>query len=381
MALMPGKTLSNTVFIAAFYVTVLTVRRLQPGQMLLESRGPGVYVLSMVLFLGLVDRRDACGALPDDPGLFWRYIFPVPPTQRKLAVFARTLLVFAAVVAAFLFVVLVVAPPITERHFGYRFDYLSEMFHLGGYTRTGTSMLHGPKGSLTPALVLENVTTLFGLSLAPRFISPLLVSPWGDYPGSQVTNVPKLVIFAVFFGATAYVAWRATGPFGTYFRGLLVAIGLFLLYLCLLSIRHIPVVTGYYYGAAFASLFAILVGMMLSGVGRVLPRARSFAALAVVGIVTTQMVNFWPINDGWRYAHDDVMLPMRYGEQRSGFQKRYPLVPGRPLTVTEINGIWSAWRRNRMDRYTRDNGVSPGAAYLIFELREAGPAAEPVGPG
>jgi hypothetical protein len=92
--------------------------------------------------------------------------------------------------------------------------------------------------------------------------------------------------------------------------------------------------------------------------------------LAVVAIVATQIVNFWPINDGWRYAHDEIMLPMRFTEFRAAFRKRFPLALGRPLSAAEVNGLWAAWKRDRMEQYVRENGLSPGAAYLVFELRE-----------
>ena len=157
-----------------------------------------------------------------------------------------------------------------------------------------------------------------------------------------------------------------------YFRALLVAIAAFLLFLCLLSIRHIPIVTGFYYGASFASLFAILVGMLLSGISRVAPRARPYAALAVVGIVATQIVNFWPINDGLAEA------PQR------GDGAGAHLRPGRPLAepVPDRRGGATAHEHGSPQSLasleaqaaptvrSRATSSRLRAGYLVFELRE-----------
>jgi hypothetical protein len=136
-----------------------------------------------------------------------------------------------------------------------------------------------------------------------------------------------------------------------------------------LSIRHIPIATGFYYGASFASMFAILVGMLMAGISQVMPKARPWAALAVIAIVATQIVNYWPVNQGWLMLHNEEMARARVLGMPSRFQKRFPLAPGRPLTTTEVNGIWSAWKRGRMVPYIREHRLAPSAAYLVFELR------------
>jgi hypothetical protein len=370
MALMPGKTLSNLVYIAAFYAALVAAERLRPGQYLVESSGPAKYLLVLVLTLGLFLDELPVAAFLMVPLIFWRYFFPQTLSAQAFVRFVGNGLYFAAPVAVFLFIVLVVVPPITERYLNYRFDYLADILPSASNSRLGGSLFVGPKASLTPELVLENYTTLFGVSLAPWYISPFVEMPWGHYPGTQVNNLPKLAIFLVFLGATLIIAWRATGRFGTYLRGLLVAIIVFGLFLSLLSVRHIPIVTGFYYGASFASLFAILVGMLFAGVARIFPGFRADAALAVIAIVAVQITNFWPINEGWMYTHNEMMARGRVLEQTPRFQRRYPLEPGRPLTATEVNGIWTAWKEGRMQPYIAKYKMSPAASYLVFELRE-----------
>ena len=370
MALMPGKTLSNLVYIAAFYLALIAAERLRPGQYLVESRGLAKYLLVLVLTLGLFLDELPVAAFMMVPVMFWRYFLPQSLSTQSIGRFVLNGLYICTPVIVFLFVVLVVVPPITEQYLGYRFDYLADILPSATNTRIGGSLLVGPKASLTPGIVLENYTTLFGVSLAPAVVSPFIQMPWGTYPGTQVNNLPKLLIFLVFFGAVALVAVRTRGTFGMYFRGFLCAIVLYGLFISLLSIRHIPIVTGFYYGASFASLFAILVGMTFAGLCQIVPRIRPDAACAVIAIVVVQIANFWPINQGWMYTHNEVMARARFLGETPRFQRRYPMEVGRPLTMTEVNGIWAAWKQGRMQPYIRRHKLSPASLYLVLELRE-----------
>ena len=114
----------------------------------------------------------------------------------------------------------------------------------------------------------------YGLSLVPWFVSPLILTVNGTFPSGQETNLPKVVLLIAFFGIAIVVAWRRSGPLAVHLRGLLAALPIFILFLSLLMVRHIPVVTGYYYGAIFASLFALLVGLLMAHVVQVVSWAR-----------------------------------------------------------------------------------------------------------
>jgi hypothetical protein len=385
MALMPGKTLSNLIYVAAFYAAVVAAQRLRPGQMLIESGGPAKYLLVLVLTLGLFLDELPVAAFLVVPVFMWRYFVPerLIPRSRDIAAFRASLthrelrrfvvngMLLATPVLIFAVLVLVVAPVLTQHLLGYRFDYLSEVLFLGGNTRTGTGWLNGPMASLTPGIMLENVTTLFGISLVPRFISPLVPTPWTTYPGSQETGFIKLFVLLGFGLLLRFVARRLGGRPGTEFRAYLAAMAVFLVFLCLLSVRHIPVVTGFYYGAPFASLFAILIGMLLSGLSAIVPKARPFAALAVVAIVATQIVNFGPINDGWRYLHNEEMGRARLWVYGDRWRSRYPIMETeQPLTRTEVERLWRAWKRGQLQPYVKNQKFSAAAGYLIVELRE-----------
>jgi hypothetical protein len=56
-------------------------------------------------------------------------------------------------------------------------------------------------------------------------------------------------------------------------------------------------------------------------------------------------------------------------EFRPALQRRFPLAPLRPLTTDEVNGIWSAWKRDRMEAYIRERRLTTSALYEVVELR------------
>jgi hypothetical protein len=375
MALLQGKTLSNVVFLIALYAASVAARRLQSDQLLIESPGISKFLLWLALFVGLFVDEMPIAAFAIVPLVFWSHFLPAwsgttRPWRARIAAFFSNGIVFMLPFVVFVVIAVVVAPIMTRYFWGYDFDYLGDTLHLGGNTRSGTSLTDGPNGSLTLGLVFENLTTLFGLSLVPWWISPLTQSRFGEYPGGQVTNLPKIAILLLFFGFAGVAAWRTHGSLGRSLQGLLIAIALFIFFLSILSIRHIPIVTGYYYGAGFAALFALLIGMLFKGSTLMLPNARPFAALAVVAIVAIQIINFAPINDGWVFMHNERGMRVLVARMRPGLQKRLPLTPPKDLSASELNSIWTAWKRDRMDDYLKDNKVSPAAIYEVFELRE-----------
>ena len=370
MSSLPGKSLSNTFYIAAFYFAARAVRRLRPGQALFQSSGASKYLLVATLLVGLFFDELPIFSFCLIPLTFWPHFVPVSAAPSQVRSTAANAAFLAAPAAAFLLIVVVVMPPIIQQQHGFEFDYLGSTLLINGNTRTGTSLVDGRFASMTPWTVLSNVTTLVGLSLVPWPISPLTPSPYGEYPGGQVDNVPKIVVLLAFFALLGLVAVRSRASYVLYFRGYLLALALFFLFLTGLSIRHIPIVTGYYYGAGFASLFAILIGLLVGCVSEMKPVARPFAALAVAAIVGAQIANFAPINAGWIYQHTEIMARDFMTKQlRPGLQRRLPLAPLRPLTITEVNGIWSAWHRDRMEAYIREHRLTTSAVYEVMELR------------
>jgi hypothetical protein len=374
MHFMPGKTLSNTMLIVALYAASEAVKRLRPGQLLVEAPGWSKYLALAILLIGLFLDEMSITALFVLPLLFWSAFvprWPWTPATSHLGAFVKNALFFSIPVLAFLVMVLVIMPPLTSYLFGFRFDYLGDTLLAGGHRRTAPSLGAAVLNGLDPEVLLGNLTTLFGLSLVPWFVSPLILTVNGTWPSGQVTNLPKIAALLLFFGVTIFVAAKSTGRFAVHLRGLLVALPIFIIFLSLLMVRHIPVVTGYYYGAIFASLFALLIGLLMAGVSRVAPSARAVAALAVLAIVGVQIVNYRALNDGWRITHDEGLTRDRMAKAQAARDRRIPLATGqRDLTPDEVQAIWVAWKQQRLDRYLRDNGVSAAAVYEVVELQE-----------
>ena len=374
MHFMPGKTLSNTTLIVALWAASEAVKRLRPGQLLVDAPGWHKYLMLAILLVGLFLDEMPITTLFLLPLFFWSAFVPRrpwTPAGEKLGAFVKNGLFFAIPVLAFVVWVLVVMPPLTTYLWGFRFDYLGDTLLAGGHTRTAPSLEVAVTRGVEPDVLFGNLATLFGLSLVPWQISPFILTVNGTWPSGQETNLPKIVVLALFFLVAIVVAVKSTGPFAVRLRGLLVALLLFIVFLSLLMVRHIAVVTGYYYGAIFASIFALLVGMLVAGVSQVWPRARVFAALAVLAIVGVQIVNYWPLNEGWRVTHDEGLTRDRMAKAQLQRDRRIPLqAEPHDLTKDEVQAIWLAWKQDRLDRYLRDNRVSAAAVYEVVELQE-----------
>jgi len=362
MGLLQGKTLSNVVMIVALWLASEAARRLGRGRLLVDAPSWITLALGVVLFLGLFLDELPVFAFVLVPVVFFGLFVRWPPRPDDLGPTIRNGAAFALPALAFLLVVVLVVPPLTERYFGFRFDYLGNTLAVGENRRGAVSFLQGPYASLTPAVVWENFTTLSGMSLADWRFTPLVTSRFGDYPGSQQDNLPKLATLLVFYGVAVWLAWRLGGPLAAYLRGALAALALFVVFLSVLLIRHIPVATGFYYGAAFAAVFALLVGLMVKGAAVWSPRLRPIAALAVLAIVLIQIDNFAQVNAGWaRTHHEDLTRP--------AFSDQLRMKPPGPFDGAELQAIRQAWLAGDLEGYVRRNAIAVEAVYLVFELR------------
>jgi hypothetical protein len=362
MSLLQGKALSHVVFIVVLYVMARLEREARPGLLLYQIPSRTTYAVLGILLAGLFLDEMPLFAFPLVAVLFHgRFL---PPTVRRqdirrvvlnLAFFSLPLLIFLAVV-------LIVIPPITKKYFGVPFDYLGNALAIGTHTFGARSMLTGPYSTFGPGTVAANFVTLFGVSLVPWQLSPFVTSPFGAYPGTQVTNWPKIVIFAAVFGGLAVTAVRSAAPAVKYLRRTILAIALFLIFYSLVAIRHIPVSTGYYYGSAFAALLALLMSSWYAAS----EGWREHVAPALAGLVAVialvQTTNFAPINRGWLYTHHELIARQRY-------QDKFKLAPARPLRAAELAAIHRAWKHRQLPVYLAQHQLSVGAIYLVVELQ------------
>jgi hypothetical protein len=339
-----------------------------------EAPGWSKYLALATILVGLFLDEMPIATLFVLPLFFWSAFVPGrpwTPLSNHAGPFLKNALFYSIPVVAFLVMVLVIMPPLTSYLFGFTFNYLGDTLLVGGHTRTAPSLQAAVLNGLDPAVLFGNVATLFGLSLVPWQVSPFILTVNGTWPEGQVTNLPKILVLLAFFGVAVFVAAKSRGRLAMHLRGLLVSLPIFILFLSLLMVRHIPVVTGYYYGAIFASLFALLIGMLVAGVSQVWPRARAVAALGVLAIVGVQIVNYGPLNDGWRITHDEGLTRDRIAKAQANRDRRIPIAPShRDLTHGELQALWRAWKQERLDRYLRDNQVSSSAVYAVVELQE-----------
>jgi hypothetical protein len=375
MFFMPGKTLSNLILVLTLYAASEGAKRLKPGQLLVSAPGWSKYLALLTLLAGLFLDEMPIAVFLILPLMFWWQCVPAWPWAQspgqKIGAFLKNAAFFAGPVVVFLVIVVVIAPPLTQMLWGYSLDYLGDTLLIHGNTRTAASLDAAVESGLDPSVIWGNISTLFGLSLAPWFTTPLVYTLNDQFPSGQVTNLPKLVTLVAFFGAAIFLAVKSKGPFAVHLRGLLVSLPLFFLFLSLLMVRHIPIVTGYYYGAIFASLFALLVAMMVTAVSRIAPWSRPVAALAVLAIVGIQVTNYTQLNTGWRIVHNEQLTRDRMAKAPLARDKRIPIAPeARELSRGEVQAIWAAWKADRLDRYLRENPASTGAVYEVVELQE-----------
>jgi hypothetical protein len=129
--------------------------------------------------------------------------------------------------------------------------------------------------------LLDNAGTLLGASLVPRQLSEFVSRPGsGGVLSGQTHSVWQALILIAAIGGAIHLAARSNGAPGRWFRRLAAATAAFIVFQSLLSGRHVPYITGYYYGSAFAVLFALLVGLALT----MLARHGGWAHLAAIGV-------------------------------------------------------------------------------------------------
>ena len=95
----------------------------------MEAPGWSKYLLLVIILVGLFLDEMPIAPLFIVPLFFWSAFVPrwpwTPPTARS-ARFVKNGLFFAIPAVAFLVLVVVVMPPLTQALFGYRFDYLGD---------------------------------------------------------------------------------------------------------------------------------------------------------------------------------------------------------------------------------------------------------------
>jgi hypothetical protein len=136
----------------------------------------------------------------------------------------------------------------------------------------------------------------------------------------------------------------------------------FFVFLTLLLIRHIPIATGYYYGAIYSVLFAVFIGLCYGALDTASPVLRATAAVTILFLVMVGVSNFSQVNRGWIITHNEALV-------RGSFQSIVQLSEPRTLTRSELLDIWHAWKDGNLTHYLDMTPISTGAVYLVAELQ------------
>jgi hypothetical protein len=359
----PGKPLTPVVFIVTLWALGEAKRRAQPGQMLHEVRG----ARSLMTLLGAAL---VCGLFLDEaplfafvlPLLFYPELFlPAGRGTREIRRAAKSWLPLAIPPLLFLYLVVIGAPLLTQKLFGYRFDYIGSVFVNRDAAQLGKTFFSDGAYGFGWESLCANFFSLFGSALVPWQAGSLLRHPSGHGIITGLSTVAPLVgaTLAALLGC-AFLGLRGRKPAALYLKRTLVAALLFVLFVSALSGRHLPFITGYFYGCGFALFPALMAGFAYGAAASA--AARRFVALVALLAAGAQFVNFHAINDSWITVHNEAWV-------RPSYEKSLPIAPEeRTATREELNAIWSAWKANRLDEYLAHNPISPGAVFLMFEL-------------
>jgi hypothetical protein len=362
MVLLQGKNLSNVILILCIYLASEISKRKAGEQHLCRSPGTRKYLLLALMFLGLFLDEMPIFVFAAIPALFPELFIPHGLRVSEWRRLLTNGLFFC--IPAFLFAALVlfVVPEITERYFDFRFDYLGNTLLVGENTRGAKSLLEGPYARFSWDLVFQNAMTLFGVAAVPSQLSPFIKSDHGNYPGTQVANVAKWIFVIGTLAIAAALATYGKPPARYYLRTLSIVLFGFFVFLTLLLVRHIPVATGYYYGAIYAVLFAVFIGLCYGALSPSSPTLRATVAVGALFLVVIGTSNFSEVNRGWIVTHNETLV-------RGSFQSAVHLAEPRKLRRGELLEIWHAWKSGDLTRYLDVTPISTGAVYLVAELQ------------
>jgi hypothetical protein len=362
MVLLQGKNLSNVILILCIYLASDIAKKSTGERHLYRAPGIQKYLLLGVLFLGLFLDEMPIFAFAAIPALFPKLFFPRGlrnPEWRELLLNG---LFFCLPAFLFVVVVLFVVPEITQKYFGFRFDYLGNTLLIGENTRGAKSLFEGPYAKFSWNLVYQNAMTLFGFAAVPSQISPFVKSDYGAYPGTQVANAAKWIFVIGTLAIAAALATYGRPPARDYLRTIPVVFVGFFVFLTLLLIRHIPIATGYYYGAIYAGLLAVFVGLCYGALDTESTVLRAMAAVTILFLVIVGASNFSQVNRGWIITHNESIV-------RGSFQSIVQLSEPQKLRRGELLDIWHAWKDGNLTGYLDVTPISTGAVYLVGELQ------------
>ena len=354
---MPGKPMTNVIFIAVAYFASVMWRR-DTRKLFVEHTAGIQLAILLTMFIGF-NFDEGTFFAPLIPPLLFPALFLRParaPGDAKRNLL--NLLVYFSPVALFFLFILLAVPVITQATYGYKFDFISTV--LGSYDPRMHASGYGLAGRFTLTTLYENFVALMGTSFIPT---------WFDGPSGAEFGSPArgLWLASVVVGMSLVPLLTANPLRGLAYRSLILT-GLFILFIALLSGRHAPVVDGYYYGSAiavFASLALALVCHTACLRGSMVRCAAIVLAALPIAIQIDHSVD--------RAAHIqneyDAMAVDWYGKNADDVQHQFGTIdPHSGVSQRELDWIWGIWKDGKFDEL-RTTSIAPGSLYLVAELR------------
>jgi hypothetical protein len=359
MAFIPGKALTSVVLIMAMYFLSLIAREDAQAKF---SEAPAwiVLMVTVTVFLGLFLDEVDLFAFVLLPIMFWPLFWEnaARPVGRKPD--WKGIAICAAPGILFLAVVVVVVPSFYDQIFHRPFDYLGNFFAIGVSAQGAKSMFVGPHGTLGWPIIWQDFTNLFGIAVVPVQLSPFASDDPHDVNLIQITNLAQLAGLGAFFAALIFCA-TFRNKSALWLRRTLLAALMFVVLMTWLSIRHNPIIIGFYYGASISVFLALLVGLGVAVIPDRGPLMRLVAVAFASVLVLVQINNFFFVNERWRVLHYEYVV-------RPAVEKQINL-SREEGTGAQLSAIWSAWKAGSLEPYLSQNAVPVDSVYLVYELR------------
>src|SRR5262249_43793056 len=335
MPLIPGKPLTNVIFLATLYVLSLAKTRARPGELFHEIAGGPVLAASLgaILLAGLfLDEVPLFAFLL--PFLFFpELFFPRTLSRPGLIKAAFAAAPLGAVALIFLFIVVVIVPHVTESLYGYRFNFLGAVLVNNSIIASHASeSVYGDRfnfymavlsnNSIVSAIIegryteslLANFFSFFGLLTVPCTLAPLLRHPSGEgvVTGQEANWIVVSVTLAV-CAAFVWLTYTRSSSQTVYLRRTMLATLLFVLFMSAVAQWHVPFISGYVYGCAIAVFLSLLAGLAMALMQSVWSRRLMVGLIVAVALI--QLYNFNAINRSWIEFHNEGFTRSNYEKQ------------------------------------------------------------------
>jgi hypothetical protein len=349
---MPGKALSNFIFTFILYIGSREWRIDHIGAYVNYSKINKLCV-SLLIFTGFfVD--EMCFFSPFILPIIFSEFFSYKKVIKNTSLLIRNILWYLVPILLFCIFVLYIVPILTDKIWGYQFDFLSSAI--------GSKKIESDlpiTGKLTYISLLNNYITLLSTSFVPWQFDLTMIS------GDQ--SIIKIIFIAMISLLIFLLSWKLSDRHTLAQRALILFV-FSIVFIAALNGRHAVVVNGYYYGSAFALFFSICLGLIANLLIVNWPRhGMRLAIISIFAIVLIQVNNSVELTARNRDMYRMLALDW-FNNKPSDLRPLFGrLDPDLKFSGDQLDAIWKAWHDQDYLRLSKMS-ISPEAMYLIAEL-------------